>query len=53
MTLEEFKKIIGKEAVQKLSEEELLKQFKLSETFANFAYKRWVESKLLKNKTKK
>lgn len=51
MTLEEFKKI-SKDEIKDLSEKEIDLLFRMSNLFANFAYKKWVESKL-QNKQEK
>jgi hypothetical protein len=49
MTLEEFKKLCGKD-IQGLSEKEVELLHRASTLFANLAYKKWVEQKVLKQK---
>lgn len=45
LTFEEFKKILTVDELQKFSEFELEKLYQISTTFADFAYKSWINSR--------
>lgn len=47
MTLEEFKQLCA-EDIKKLSEKEVGFLYNISMNFANFAYKKWIEKRVLK-----
>lgn len=49
MTLEEFKKLCA-EDIKGLSEKKVLALYEISKTFAEYAFKKWIEQKILKQK---
>ncbi|QQR65402.1 hypothetical protein IPH92_02390 [Candidatus Kaiserbacteria bacterium] len=49
MTLEEFKKLCADD-IKNLPEKEVESLFRISTSFANFAYKKWIEQKVLNQK---
>lgn len=51
MTLEEFKKLCADD-IKNLSEKEIELLYKASVNFANFAYKKWIEKRVLKQDSK-